>query len=136
MPQTHCLGPAAGPQGPSERLATSAASAFERKPLQRQVAKQIGLGVPTNVNLERNRAQPEPRHMPAIISFLGYNPLPGAGTPAKRLVRERTALGFSQRDYAAKLGVPMWKLALWERGEQQAPRDFVGAPESRMANEA
>jgi hypothetical protein len=34
--------------------------------------------------------------MPAIIQFLGYNPLPEAKTVAEPLVRHRTALGLSQ----------------------------------------
>jgi transcriptional regulator with XRE-family HTH domain len=57
--------------------------------------------------------------MPAIIQFLGYNPLPvGDGLP-ERLVAERKALGLSQRKMAAKLGVDPATLMGWEAGRHQ-----------------
>jgi hypothetical protein len=34
--------------------------------------------------------------MPAVIEFLGYNPLPAPTTIGERIVRRRTALGMSQ----------------------------------------
>src|SRR4051794_14405847 len=42
---------------------------------------------------EGNHATPQLRYMPAIIDFLGYNPLPSARIRAERLVRHRTSLG-------------------------------------------
>lgn len=56
--------------------------------------------------------------MPAIIEFLGYNPLPEAKTCGERLVRHRTALGLSQKEAARALDVAPGTLAQWERGER------------------
>jgi transcriptional regulator with XRE-family HTH domain len=57
--------------------------------------------------------------LPAIIRFLGYNPLPpppkGIG---ERLVRCRTLLGLSQKVFAGRLAVDQGTLAKWERGER------------------
>lgn len=89
---------------------------LERHLLQKYVAKAIGVTVPTITNWEKNHTQPEFRHMPAIIKFLGYNPTPQADTPAKRLVQARTALGLNQKEYAEHIGVPWWRLALSEQG--------------------
>ena len=61
--------------------------------LQRQVAPQLGVSTATVTGWEANGAQPGVMYMPAIIRFLGYNPLPpppsGMG---ERLVRGRTLL--------------------------------------------
>jgi transcriptional regulator with XRE-family HTH domain len=57
--------------------------------------------------------------MPAIIPFLGYNPLPEATTLGERLVRHRTTLGMSQKEAAQEIGVDQGTLARWERGERE-----------------
>jgi transcriptional regulator with XRE-family HTH domain len=66
--------------------------------------------------------------MPAIIQFLGYNPLPEAQGRGERLVRQRTTLGLSQKASAQRLGVDPSTLAKWERGE----REPTGALLSRL----
>jgi transcriptional regulator with XRE-family HTH domain len=95
------------------------------KLLQRQVAQQIGVNQATITNWETNGAQPTLKYMPAIIKFLGYNPLPpppsGIG---ERLVRCRTLLGLSQKVFAGQLGVDQGTLAKWERGEREPAGDF------------
>ena len=65
--------------------------------------------------------------MPAIIRFLGYNPLPpllsdGLG---ERLVSCRTALGISQKELAGQLAVDQCTLARWERGEREPTGKFA-----------
>jgi transcriptional regulator with XRE-family HTH domain len=57
--------------------------------------------------------------MPAIIRFLGYNPLPEGTSWGERLVRHRTSLGLSQNVAARELGVDPSMLARWERGERE-----------------
>ena len=49
--------------------------------------------------------------MPAIIRFLGYNPLPEAKTLAEQLVRRRTTLGMPQKDAVRTIGVDQGTLA-------------------------
>lgn len=63
--------------------------------------------------------------MPAIIEFLGYNPLPSANGLGEELVRQRTSLGLTQREAAARMGVDPTTLARWERGEKEPWGKFV-----------
>jgi transcriptional regulator with XRE-family HTH domain len=83
-------------------------------------------------NWKSNKGTPEIRFMPAIIRFLGYNPLPEAATLAEQLVRRRTALGKSQKESALKLGVDAGTLATWERGEREpnSPRQISKTAEN------
>lgn len=89
------------------------------KLLQRQVAKQLEVNVATIVNWENSLSKPKVSHMPAIIRFLGYNPLPPSNGWAKRLVQARTALGLTQKEAAGRIGVDQCTLARWERGERE-----------------
>jgi predicted transcriptional regulator len=76
-------------------------------------------------NWEANTSTPEIRYMPAIIRFLGYNPLPVANTLAEQLVRQRTGLGLSQKESAKGLGADPGTLARWERGEREPSGAFL-----------
>jgi DNA-binding XRE family transcriptional regulator len=76
-------------------------------------------------NRETNVCEPELKYMPAVIRFLGYNPLPPGNGCGDRLVQCRTALGLSQRESAARLGVDQSTLARWERGERQPAGKFA-----------
>jgi DNA-binding transcriptional regulator YiaG len=87
--------------------------------LQRDVAEQIGVNTTSVFKWEANTAAPEVRFMPAIIRFLGCNPLPEANTLAQQLVRHRTTLGMSQKEAALMFGVDTGTLARWERGERE-----------------
>jgi len=93
---------------------------LDLKLLQKQVADQIGVHELTITNWEVNATIPEVRYIPAIIQFLGYDPLPAATTlPERRLATARMALGLSQRKMAAKLGVDPATLMGWEAGRHQ-----------------
>ena len=63
--------------------------------------------------------------MPAIIRFLGYNPLPEAEGWGQRLVRYRTTLGMTQKEAACQLGVDQGTLAKWEQGEREPQGAFL-----------
>ena len=89
------------------------------KLLQKDVAEQIGVDKTSVHNWEVNVSEPEIRYIPAIIRFLGYNPLPEANGWAARLVRRRTTLGLSQKEAAQCLRVDPGTLARWERGARQ-----------------
>lgn len=89
------------------------------KLVQRDVAGRIGVDKASIVNWESNIRQPTLEYMPAIIEFLGFNPLPPAKNVAERLVRNRTTLGLSQKQAAEKIGVDPGTLARWERGERE-----------------
>jgi len=73
----------------------------------------------TIINWEGNATVPEVRYMPAIIQFLGHNPLPTPSSLPERLATARRVLGLSQRKMAAKLGVDPATLMGWEAGRHQ-----------------
>ena len=92
---------------------------MDLKLLQKQVADQIGVHEMTITGWEGNATSPEVRYMPAIIQFLGYNPLPVASSLPERLATIRRTLGLSQRKMASKLGVDPATLMGWEAGRHQ-----------------
>ncbi len=83
------------------------------------VAERIGVTKCCINNWEANTANPRLPYMPAIIEFLGYNPLPTAKNTAGRLVRHRTSLGLTRQEAAARIGVDQGTLARWESGERE-----------------
>jgi transcriptional regulator with XRE-family HTH domain len=91
------------------------------KLLQRDVAQVIGVDQTSIHNWEANTSNPDMAYMPALIGFLGYNPLPEAKTLADALVRRRNTLGFSQKQAARAIGVDAGMLAKWERAENGSP---------------
>jgi transcriptional regulator with XRE-family HTH domain len=95
------------------------------KVLPRQVADQIGVNKASVANWESDRSVPEVEYMPAIIRFLGYNPLPPKLDWASRLVQCRTILGLTQKESAHRMGVDPSTLAKWERGERAPIGEYV-----------
>ena len=95
------------------------------KMLQRNVAKMIGVDQTSIHNCEANKSNPDMAYMPAIIGFLGYNPLPPAHTLAERLVRHRTTLGLTQEQSAKCIGLDPGTLAHWERDEREPTGAFM-----------
>jgi transcriptional regulator with XRE-family HTH domain len=102
---------------------------LDLKMLQREVAERIGVGQTSVFKWEANTVSPEIRCMPAIIRFLGYNPLPTAKSWGGRLVRHRTSLGMTQGEAAKRLGVDSGTLARWERGERRPGGALLGRVE-------
>jgi transcriptional regulator with XRE-family HTH domain len=95
------------------------------KLLQKDVAKQLGVCQPCVYNWESNRSQPDIRYIPAVVRFLGYDPLPDVETLGAQLVLRRTALGSSQKEAAKRIGVDPGTLARWERGEREPAGRFL-----------
>ena len=95
------------------------------KQMQRQVGEQFGVNQATVYNWENGRSNPAVEYMPAIIRFLGYNPLPPATGWAERLVQARRVLGVSQREAARRIGVDQSTLARWERSEAEPAGKYV-----------
>jgi len=89
------------------------------KLFQKDVAERIGVDVTSLHNLETNVSQPSLEYMPAIVRFLGYNPLPPAKFMGGRLVRQRTV------ESAKRLDVDPSTLAKWERGEREPAGAFL-----------
>ena len=83
-----------------------------------QLAAKVGVGRTTVIKWETNQAQPKLRSIPAIVEFLGYDPLETQPVSlAQALVATRRKLGLSQRKLALLLGVGAKTLRSWERGE-------------------
>ncbi len=126
LPRSHRL---ANRNRPPEQLNTLGDHLLRRrltlKLLQRQVAEQLGVDKTSIYNWETNRTKPGLEYMPAIIRFLGYNPLPPADGWPDRLVRCRTVLGISQKESARRIGVDASTLARWERGEREPTGAFA-----------
>ena len=87
--------------------------------LQSDVAGKIGVDTTTICNWESNASTPAIRNLPAIIQFLGYNPLPPAQTFVERLTSARRVLGVSQRNLALSLGVDPGTWQSWEAGQHK-----------------
>ena len=92
---------------------------LDLKLLQKQVGEHIGVDGTTITNWERNATVPAIRYIPAIIQFLGYDPLPSTGSFSERLAASRKALGLSQRKMAEKLGVDSGTFQSWEAVRHQ-----------------
>ncbi|MGB8477993.1 MAG: helix-turn-helix transcriptional regulator [Acidobacteriaceae bacterium] len=92
---------------------------LDLKLLQGQVADQIGVHEQTITGWERNATSPEIHYIPAILNFLGYDPLPPAISLPERLAAARRRLGLSQRKMAGKLGIDPATLMGWEAGRHQ-----------------
>ena len=103
------------------------------KIFQRNVAARIGVDSTSIHNWETNLSKPCLKYMPAIIEFLGYNPLPTADGWAERLVIGRTALGLSQEEAARRIGVDPSTLARWEQGVREPQRKAAERAERFLA---
>ncbi len=75
----------------------------ERKLPQRDVANQIGVSSVTIGNWEKNSTDPPVEFMPAIMAFLGYDPMPAPTTLAERMRAYRHRFGLS-----IKAAAPRW----------------------------
>lgn len=69
---------------------------------QRTAARRLGTNAWSLRNWETNRRAVKIRFYPAIIKFLGYNPLPNGKSLGERVRRERLTRGWS-RAFLAKL---------------------------------
>jgi transcriptional regulator with XRE-family HTH domain len=70
-----------------------------------EVAAQLRLSEATIVNWERGKTEIEERFFPAVIAFLGYNPLPEAVTAGQAIRRARMSRGWSRQRLATLAGV-------------------------------
>lgn len=85
--------------------------------LQREAGKRIGVTGSTVVNWELNHTEPEVRHWPAIIDFLGYNPLPEPNSLPELIPYAQRVLGISLRGMAERLGTDECCLINWRDGK-------------------
>jgi DNA-binding XRE family transcriptional regulator len=70
-------------------------------------------------NWECHESSPRVREIPAIIRFLGYDPLPPPESLAEKLIMSRTAIGITQKEMAKRLGIDPTTLSRLERGKNR-----------------
>ena len=100
---------------------------------QEQVGERLGVDECSVYGWENGCSKPSIEYMPAIIQFLGYNPLPAAKTLGERLVRHRTSMGLSQAASAKRMGVDPATLARWERDERKPSGTFTALVKDYLA---
>jgi transcriptional regulator with XRE-family HTH domain len=83
---------------------------------QKQVAHAIGVDEATVWNWEKDRTKPLTKQIPAIVSFLGYDPFPsGDRTLADKVLRYRLSNGLSLKKLAMQIGIDPATLSRLER---------------------
>ena len=90
---------------------------FDLKLTQRTVAEQIGVHETTITNWELGRTEPEFKHLPNLIKFIGYLPLATTAclTLGEKIILYRQAHGKSQEKFAWELGIDPSTLGRWEK---------------------
>jgi transcriptional regulator with XRE-family HTH domain len=72
---------------------------------QKAAANQIGVASDTLRNWESGRTEPEVRFLPALIQFLGYDPLPLPNTAGQAIRKARLSFGLSMKGVADRARV-------------------------------
>ena len=65
----------------------------------------LGVGQFTYMTWEKDQKFPTVRYFPAIVSFVGYDPLPQPRTDGERMRRRRWLLGLTSLEMAERLGM-------------------------------
>jgi transcriptional regulator with XRE-family HTH domain len=89
---------------------------LQRKLSQIEAARILKVNPSTILNWEKGHTEPPVEAMPALLQFLGYDPLPEPKTLPERLLAKRRAMGWSIREAARKLGVDPGAWRDWEQG--------------------
>ncbi len=90
----------------------------ERGLLQREVAKALRVDSMSVVNWEMKRTAVGTRFVPAIIQWLGYDPLPAPSSLASWITIERTRRGLARRALAEALGWDETTVRSYEEGDR------------------
>jgi transcriptional regulator with XRE-family HTH domain len=109
---------------------------LDLKLLQKEVGQRIGGSVSDVWNWENGNASPAVKFIPAIIAFLGYNPMPKPEALPEQLVWFRKGNGWTQKAFAKVLSVDQTTLARWERGERAPVGKFQALVASALARES
>ena len=87
---------------------------------QREVAAKLRVGLGTYFTWELGTRSPSIRHWPALIAYLGYDPVPTLTGEAGQIEAVRRQLGWSLRQVADFIGVDQGTLARW-KNERTTP---------------
>jgi transcriptional regulator with XRE-family HTH domain len=107
-----------------------------------KAGKLLGTDEQSINNWEKGRKVPRVYWLPAIIRFLGYNPLPEPRTIPERLVAKRLERGWSRRVAARQIRVDITTLRDWEHGKiilfrkhRRLVAQVLGIPERELDGE-
>jgi len=82
----------------------------------KEAGKLLGTDESSIIQWEKGRSIPRVYRLPALIRFLGYNPLPEPRTLPERLLAKRLERGWSQKLASRHLGIDPSALRDWEHG--------------------
>jgi transcriptional regulator with XRE-family HTH domain len=122
---------------PELRLETVGDHVRERRAVlgltQAQAAAEIGVCRDALARWETRPMVPDVLTMPAVLGFLGYNPLPPARTFSELLLRTRRSHGLHLAALAEAISVPFNTLHAWERGLNAPAAARKALVEERLA---
>jgi transcriptional regulator with XRE-family HTH domain len=108
----------------------------------KEAAKLLGTDEGSIINWEKGRATPRVYRLPAILRFLGYNPLPEPCTISEGLLAKRLERGWSRKVAARHLGINVSTLRDWEQGKvilfrkhQRLVASFLSIPEGELGQQ-
>lgn len=93
---------------------------------QSDVGRMLKVSKDCVTNWENGRNEPQIKHYPSIITFLGYNPVAvDESTWAGKIFVYRCENGLSQKKLAKMLGVDPTTVKAWERGRRNSDRTIM-----------
>ena len=108
----------------------------------KEAGKLLGTDEGSVISWEKGRRAPRVYRLPAILRFLGYNPLPEPCTISERLVAKRLERGWSRRVASSHLGIDVTTLRDWEQGtvilfreHRRLVAEVLGIPEGELEDE-
>jgi len=93
--------------------------------LQADLAKRCGVHWGSIQNWERGITEPAIRHLPRIIDFLGYDPVPQPEALPARIAWARRRLGMTQKDLAVAIQTDEVTIWRWETGRSNPPDNVL-----------
>lgn len=103
---------------------------------QNQVAKRLGVDEMTIVNWEKGRTQPSLKHLPSLITFLGYVPFDCEPDPLGRMRYYKKVYGLSMETLARELGMNESTVTGWLAGKHQPNANSVERIEAFLRTKA
>lgn len=79
------------------------------------LADRLKVSPATILNWEKDKTDPSPSTIPAIINFIGYQPFPEPKTLSERMHAKRRAKGWTSKEAAGQLGVDEGTWRRWEK---------------------
>ena len=98
-------------------VSTSLAARLDRALEQKEAAKRLGVCAESLMGWAKNRHEPDVRHYPRIMEFLGYCPVVPIRTFGDFIQTSRMHLGLSQCAFASLAGLDPSTLANCEKAQ-------------------